>query len=51
LEAKFLEEVGDEQPTPRLYKPGLFEAIRENIQSKVMLKKSQAKAMLMQRSF
>jgi hypothetical protein len=29
LEAKFLEEVGDEQPTSRLYKPGLFEAMRE----------------------
>jgi hypothetical protein len=24
-----LEEVGDEQPTSRLYKPGLFEAMRE----------------------
>ena len=29
LEAKFLEEVGDEQPTSRLYKPGLFEAMGE----------------------
>jgi hypothetical protein len=29
LEAKFLEEVGGEKPTSRLYKPGLFEAIRE----------------------
>jgi hypothetical protein len=29
LEPKFLEEVGDEQPTSRLYKPGLFEAMRE----------------------
>jgi hypothetical protein len=29
LEAKFLEEVGDDQPTSRLYKPGLFEAMRE----------------------
>jgi hypothetical protein len=27
LEARFLEEVGDEKPTPRLYKPGLFEAM------------------------
>jgi hypothetical protein len=29
LEPKFLEEVGDEQPTSRLYKPGLFEAMGE----------------------
>jgi hypothetical protein len=29
LEAKFLEEVGGEQPTSRLYKPGLFEAMEE----------------------
>jgi hypothetical protein len=29
LEAKFLEEVGDEKPTSRLYKPGLFEAMEE----------------------
>jgi hypothetical protein len=29
LEAKFLEEVGDEQPTSRLYKPGMFEAMGE----------------------
>jgi hypothetical protein len=27
LEAKFLEEVGVEKPTSRLYKPGLFEAM------------------------
>jgi hypothetical protein len=27
LEAKFLEEVGAEKPTSRLYKPSLFEAI------------------------
>jgi hypothetical protein len=26
LEARFLEEVGDVEPTPILYKPGLFEA-------------------------
>jgi hypothetical protein len=50
LEPKFLEEVGDEQPTSKLYKPGLFEAM-ESSQSRVMLKKSQAKAILMQRSF
>jgi hypothetical protein len=29
LEAKFLEEVGAEKPTPRLYKPSLFEAMGE----------------------
>jgi hypothetical protein len=29
LEAKLLEEVGDEKPTSRLYKPGLFEAMGE----------------------
>jgi hypothetical protein len=27
LEAKFLEEVGDEKPTSRLYKLGIFEAM------------------------
>jgi hypothetical protein len=34
-----LEEVGDEQPTSNLYKPGLFEAIED---SKVQLEKSYA---------
>jgi hypothetical protein len=29
LEPNFLEEVGDEQPTSKLYKPGLFEAMGE----------------------
>jgi hypothetical protein len=30
LEARFLEEVGDVEPTPMLYKPGLFEAKGES---------------------
>jgi hypothetical protein len=50
LEPKFWEEVGDEQPTSQLYNPGLFEAI-EGIQSRIMLRRSQAKAILRQRSF
>jgi hypothetical protein len=50
LEPKFLEEVGDEQPTSKIYNPGLFEAI-EGIQSRVMLRRSQAKAILRQRRF
>jgi hypothetical protein len=29
LEPKLLEEVGDEKPTSKLYKPGLFEAMGE----------------------
>jgi hypothetical protein len=29
LEAKFLEEVGAEKPTSRIYKPSLFEAMGE----------------------
>jgi hypothetical protein len=33
LEPKFWEEVGDEQPTSNLYKPGLFEAMRSQGQS------------------
>jgi hypothetical protein len=51
LEPKFWEEVGDEQPTSNLYKPGLFEAMRTVSQSRVMLKGSQAKAIFMQGSF
>jgi hypothetical protein len=47
LELKFWEEVGDEKPTSNLYKPGMFEAM-EVIHSRVMLKRSQAKAILMQ---
>ena len=50
LEPKFWEEVGDEKPTSQLYNPGLFEAIG-GIQSRIMLKRSQAKAILRQRSF
>jgi hypothetical protein len=50
LEPKFWEEVGNEQPTSQLYKPGLFEAI-EGIQSIFLLKRSQAKFILRQRSF
>jgi hypothetical protein len=50
LEPKFWEEVGDEQPTSQLYNPGLFEAIG-GIQSRIMLRRSQAKAILRQRSF
>jgi hypothetical protein len=50
LEPKFWEEVGDEQPTSQLYNPGLFEAI-EGIQIRVLLKRSQAKVILRQRSF
>jgi hypothetical protein len=30
LEPKFWEEVGDEQPTSDLYKPGLFEAMEDS---------------------
>jgi hypothetical protein len=54
LEPKFWEEVGDEQPTSQLYNQGLFEAIGdsiEGIQSRIMLRRSQAKAILRQRSF
>ena len=29
MEPKFWEEVGDEQPTSNLYKPGLFEAMKD----------------------
>jgi hypothetical protein len=50
LEPKFWEEVGDEQPTSNLYKPGLFEAM-EDSQSGVVLKGSQAKAIFMQGSY
>jgi hypothetical protein len=50
LEPKFWEEVGDEQPTSQLYNQGLFEAIG-GIQSRIMLRRSQAKAILRQRSF
>jgi hypothetical protein len=32
LEPKFWEEVGDEQPTSNLYKPGLFEAMRRHLE-------------------
>jgi hypothetical protein len=50
LEPKFWEEVGDEQPTSNLYKPGLFEAMEDSQgqKSRVMLKGSQAKAIFMQ---
>jgi hypothetical protein len=51
LEPKFWEEVGDEKPTSNLYKPGLFEAMEESSQSRVMLKRSQAKAIFMQGRF
>jgi hypothetical protein len=50
LEPKFWEEVGDEQLTSQLYNQGLFEAIG-GIQSRIMLRRSQAKAILRQRSF
>jgi hypothetical protein len=50
LEPKFWEEVGDEQPTSQLYNPSQFEAIG-GIQSRIMLRRSQAKAILRQRSF
>jgi hypothetical protein len=35
LEARFLEEVGDEKPTPFLYKPGLFEAKRQSFRAEL----------------
>jgi hypothetical protein len=50
LEPKFWEEVGDEQPTSNLYKPGLFEAMKSS-HSRVMLRRSQAKAILLQGRF
>jgi hypothetical protein len=50
LEPKFWEEVGDEQLTSQLYNQGMFEAIG-GIQSRIMLRRSQAKAILRQRSF
>jgi hypothetical protein len=54
LEPKFLEEVGDEKLPSQLYNQGLFEAIGDNIegiQRRIMLRRSQAKAILRQRSF
>jgi hypothetical protein len=54
LEPKFWEEVGDEKPTSNLYKPGLFEAMedsQEDRKSRVMLRRSQAKAIFMQGRF
>jgi hypothetical protein len=43
LEPKFWEEVGDEQPTSNLYKPGLFEAMeQQSEQSYVEEKPSQS---------
>jgi hypothetical protein len=54
LEPNFLEEVGGEQLPPQLYNPGLFEAMErdfEGIQSRVMLRRSQAKAIWRQRIF
>jgi hypothetical protein len=43
LEPKFLEEVGDEKPTSKIYKPCLFEAIGGNsVQSYAEEKPSQS---------
>jgi hypothetical protein len=53
FEPNFLEEVGDGQLPSQLFNQGLFEAMGtafEGIQSRVMLRRSQAKASLRQRS-